>query len=179
MQRKDKPEVGMIYTAPSGVIRLTFKDLAEYHVWTGNKMRAVVERLKDKEFTKKALGDHSVRSICEHMLMALATCFNIADDDWNESIYDWVKQASKLEMMAKWNELDLRLSEVVREIPQGTIKVPHISDEPFEMQVMDFFMQYVLHTTHHRGQLVLALRLLGKDVPGTDYLMFFREKAGH
>lgn len=169
----------MLCTSHSGVIRLTFKYLAEYHVWTGNKMRAVVEHLKDKEFTKKVLGKNSVRSICEHMLMALATCFNIADDKRDENIYKWVSQASKLEMMAKWNEFDSRLAEVVREIPQGTIDVPHMSDEPFEIQAMDFFMQYVLHTTHHRGQLALALRLLGKDVPGTDYLMFFREKAGH
>jgi hypothetical protein len=31
-------------------------------MWTGNKMRAAVERLKDKEFTKKVLGKHSVRN---------------------------------------------------------------------------------------------------------------------
>jgi uncharacterized damage-inducible protein DinB len=140
-------------------------------------MREVVEHLVEKEFTKKVLGEHSVRTICEHILMALATCFNIADDDWNEGIYEWVAQASKLEMIAKWRELDKRLGQIVREIPQGTIKVPHISDEPFEMEAMDFFIQYIIHTTHHRGQLATALRLLGKDVPGTDYLMFFREKS--
>jgi uncharacterized damage-inducible protein DinB len=178
IQRKHKPERHILCISLSGVIGLTFKYLAEYHMWSGKKMRAVVERLKDKEFTKKVLGSHSIRSICEHILMALATCFNLADDKWDESVYKWVSQASKLEMMTKWNEYDSRLAEVVREIPQVTIEVPHISDEPFEIQAIDFFMQYVLHTTHHRGQLALALRKLGKDVPGTDYLMFFREKAG-
>jgi uncharacterized damage-inducible protein DinB len=177
MQRKDKPEVFMLWAYPIGVIRLTFKNLAEYHVWSGNKMREVVEHLKAREFTKKVLGNQSVRSICEHMIMALATCFNIADDDWDDSIYKWVLQASKLELLAKWNEFDSRLAGVVREIPQGIIMVPHISDELFEIQVMDFFLQYIFHTTHHRGQLAIALRLLGKDVPGTDYLMFFRNRA--
>ena len=178
MQRKDKPEGCMLQAISFGVIGLTFKYLAEYHIWTGNKMREVVEHLMDEEFNRQVLGEQSVRSICQHILMALATCFNIADDDWNESIYKWVEQASKLEILIKWNEFDSRLAEIVREIPQGKIKVPHISDEPFEIEAMDFFMQYLFHTTHHRGQLALALRLLGKDVPGTDYLMFFREKAG-
>ncbi|MFW9803181.1 MAG: DinB family protein [Candidatus Thorarchaeota archaeon] len=177
MQRKDKPEVFIVYTFPFGGISLTFKQLAEYHIWTGKKMREVVEHLREKEFTKKVLGQQSVRSICEHMVMALATCFNIADDKWDESIYKWISQSSKLELISKWNELDSRLAEVIREIPQGTIEVPHISDKPFEIQAMDFFMQYILHTTHHRGQLASALRILGKDVPGTDYLMFFRERA--
>lgn len=177
LQRKDKPEVYRICTFSFGGIRLTFKQLAEYHMWTGNKMREVVEHLKEKDFQKNVLGKQSVRSICEHIVMALATCFNIADDKWDDGIYKWISQASKLEMISKWNELDSRLAEVVREIPQGTIEVPHISDEPFEVQAMDFFMQYILHTTHHRGQLASALRLLGKDVPGTDYLMFFQERA--
>ncbi|MHA2140075.1 MAG: DinB family protein [Candidatus Thorarchaeota archaeon] len=160
------------------MISLTFKYLAEYHAWTGKKMREVIEHLMDEEFTKQVIGDQSVRSLCEHILMALATCFNIADNDWNNDIYKWIEQASKLEMISKWNEFDTRLAQIVREIPQGTIEVPHISDKPFEMQAMDFFIQYIFHTTHHRGQLALALRLLEKDVPGTDYLMFFREKAG-
>jgi hypothetical protein len=81
--------------------------------------------------------------------MALATCFNLADDKWDESVYKWVSQASKLEMMTKWNEYDSRLAEVVREIPQGTIEVPHISDEPFEIQAMDFFMQYAICSSHY------------------------------
>ena len=131
----------------------------------------------EEEFTRNVIGEQSVRSICEHVVLALATCFNIADDDWNEGIYKWVLQASKLEILAKWNEFDSRLAEIVREIPQGEIMVSHISDKPFQVQAMDFFLQYILHTTHHRGQLAMALRQLGKDVPGTDYLMFFRDRA--
>jgi len=46
----------------------------------------------EEEFTRNVIGEQSVRSICEHVVLALATCFNIADDDWNEGIYKWVLQ---------------------------------------------------------------------------------------
>ncbi|MFW9800375.1 MAG: DinB family protein [Candidatus Thorarchaeota archaeon] len=161
-----------------GVMALTFKYLAEYHGWAGNEIRLVVEELQHKEFTKKVMGESSVKSICEHIVLALTTCFLLADNSDDKGAYDAVKRASKPELLKKWRQLDHRLSSVVREIPQGTIEVPHISEAPFEIQVLDFYLQYLIHTTHHRGQLAMALRLLGKDVPGTDYLMYFRDKPG-
>ncbi|MFQ5833171.1 MAG: DinB family protein [Candidatus Thorarchaeota archaeon] len=157
---------------------MTFKDLGEYHGWAGNEMRLVVEELQDKEFTKKVMGESSVKSICEHIVLALTTCFLLADNSDDKGAYEWVRKASKMELINRWKHLDNRLSSVVREIPQGTIEVPHISETPYEIQVLDFYLQYLLHTTHHRGQLAVALRLVGKDVPCTDYLMYFRHKTG-
>jgi uncharacterized damage-inducible protein DinB len=102
----------------------------------------------------------------------------LADESEDQSVYDWIRTASKLELLEEWNRLDQRLSSIIREIPQGTIEIPHISEKPFEVELMDFYLQYLLHTTHHRGQLAMALRILKKDVHGTDYLMYFRERAG-
>lgn len=141
-------------------------------------MRHVVEELREKEFAKMVIGKNSVKSICTHIVLALATCFRLADESEDLSIYDWIRAASKLELLDKWSQLDERLSSIIREIPQGTIEVPHISEEPFEIQLMDFYLQYLLHTTHHRGQLAMALRILKRDVPRTDYIMYFRDKAG-
>ncbi len=141
-------------------------------------MRQNVEELHDKEYTKKVMGKNTVRSICTHIVLALATCFLLADESKDQSVYDWIRSASKLELLDKWNQLDKRLCRIIREIPQGTIEVSHFSEEPFEIDLMDFYLQYLLHTTHHRGQLATALRILRKDVPGTDYLMYFRDRAG-
>lgn len=157
---------------------MTFKHLAEYHLWSGSRMRQIVEELPEKEYTKEVVGKNSVRSICRHIVIALATCFLLADESEDQSVYDWIGTASKLELLDEWNQLDHRLSSIIREIPQGTIEVPHISKEPFEVELMDFYLQYLLHTTHHRGQLAMALGILKKDVPGTDYLMYFRDRAG-
>ena len=55
MQRKDKPEGCLLQTFLLGVIGLTFKYLTEYHIWTGNKMRGVVEHLMDALLRGKTL----------------------------------------------------------------------------------------------------------------------------
>ncbi|MFX1265236.1 MAG: DinB family protein [Promethearchaeota archaeon] len=157
---------------------MTFKHLAEYHLWTGARMREIVEGLREKEYTKRVMHKNTVKSICTHIVLALATCFLLADESEDQSIYDWIGAASKLELLDEWTRLDQRLSSIISEIPQGTIEVPHISEEPFEIDLMDFYLQYLLHTTHHRGQLAMALRILKKDVPGTDYIMYFRDRAG-
>ncbi|MFW9945064.1 MAG: DinB family protein [Candidatus Sifarchaeia archaeon] len=157
---------------------MTFKHLAEYHLWTGTRLRLIVEELREWEYTKKVVGKNSVKSICTHIVLALATCFLLADESEDQSVYDWIRAASRMKLLEKWNELDERLRSVIREIPQGSVEVPHVSEEPFEIELMDFYLQYLLHTTHHRGQLAMALRILKKDVPGTDYLMYFRDRTG-
>ena len=79
--------------------------------------------------------------------------------------------------MSRWQQLDVRLGRIIEEIPQGKITVTHISEEPFDVDSLDFYLQYLLHTTHHRGQLAATLRALGVEVLGTDYLLFLSKDA--
>jgi uncharacterized damage-inducible protein DinB len=45
------------------------------------------------------------------------------------------------------------------------------------VDALDFFLQYLIHSTHHRGQLAMTLRALGIDVIGTDYILFLSKDA--
>jgi uncharacterized damage-inducible protein DinB len=155
---------------------MVFKNLADYHLWAGRRVRSMLDKLSDEEFTRK-IGGKSARDLCEHIVAALETCFYLASKDSNNSVFDRIETYSKSDLMDRWSKLDNRLSKDIRSIPQDKISVPHITDEPFEIDVMDFYLQYLLHTTHHRGQLVTKLRELGLEVVGTDYLMFFAEMA--
>jgi uncharacterized damage-inducible protein DinB len=156
------------------LIILNLVNLADYHVWAGTQIRQPVRELSGTEFTKD-LGGRSVRAICEHILAALETCFYLATHSDDTSVFERIEEASKEELLQRWQELDLQLAEKIKEKPTGKITVPHLIEEPFDLNALDFYLQYVFHTIHHRGQLATALRSLGKDVPGTDYLMFFAD----
>ena len=153
---------------------MVFKNLADYHLWTGWKMRELLQDIDPDTFVKEIIG-HSPKSLVQHIVLALETCFFFAEQSNDESVFDRVKRLPKQELLKRWEILDTRLSTAIEEIPQGKIPVTHIKEEPFEIDVVDFFLQYLIHTTHHRGQLVMVLSNLGYDIPGTDYLMFFGE----
>ena len=130
--------------------------------------------LIEAEFTKD-LGGRSVRSICEHILAALETCFYLATKSEDTSAFDRIEEGTRDELLQRWKELDLKLAETLKEVPKGIVTVPHLAEKPFDLDALDFYLQYVFHTIHHRGQLATALRRIGKDVPGTDYLMFLAD----
>ena len=155
---------------------MTFKNLGHYHVWAGQRTREMIVQLDDKAFGKKVRGK-SVKDLCEHTVLALETCFFVADNSSDESVFDRVSSLSRKELMTRWVDLDRRLGRIIEEIPQGKIRVGHISDKPFELDALDFFLQYVIHTTHHRGQIAMTLRALGIDVVGTDYILFLSKDA--
>ena len=136
----------------------------------------MIDKISDDDFTRD-IGGKSARDLCEHILAALETCFYLAGKDADKSVFDKIETYNKGELIDRWSQLDNRLTKDLRSIPQDRIKVPHITDEPFEIDVMDFYLQYLLHTTHHRGHLVAILSKLGLDVLGTDYIMFFADMA--
>ena len=47
----------------------------------------------------------------------------------------------------------------------------------FESVISDCLIQMVNHATHHRGQVVKAIRDLGIAPPNTDYIMYCRKFA--
>jgi uncharacterized damage-inducible protein DinB len=153
---------------------MVFKNLADYHLWAGWKMREVLSGFDSEMFAEEVNG-RSPRNLVQHIVLALETCFYFIEDERDKSVLDRVKRLPRQELLKRWEVLDTRLSSAIEEIPQDKIAVKHIKDETFEIDVVDFFLQYLIHTAHHRGQLATVLSDLGIDVPGTDYLMFFGE----
>ncbi|MFX1579801.1 MAG: DinB family protein [Promethearchaeota archaeon] len=155
---------------------MVFKHLADYHLWAGWKMRELLSTLEAEEFSEEVMGK-SPRELVQHIVLALETCFFFIEGEKDESVFDRVRRFPRQELLKRWEVLDTRLSHAIEEIPQDKMMVKHINEEPFEIDVIDFFLQYLIHTTHHRGQLVMILSRKGLEIPGTDYLMFFGENV--
>ena len=155
---------------------MVFKNLADYHLWAGWKMRELLSTLDSDDFSEETCGT-SPRELVQHIVLALETCFYYIEGEKDQSVFDRAKRFPRQELLKRWEVLDTRLSQAIEEIPQDKITVKHIKEEPFQIDVMDFFLQYLIHTTHHRGQLAKVLSGMGLEVPGTDYLMFLGENS--
>ncbi|MHA2253547.1 MAG: DinB family protein [Candidatus Kariarchaeaceae archaeon] len=159
---------------------MDLENFANYHVWGSSKLRELVNKLSDEEFSRdlgKPFGN--VREICEHIIGALKFCFFLSNGDKKPeefySEFDLMNKMTKVELIEMWTDLDLQLKSVIIEDQEGDVRVPHVSDNPFLINKTDFYLQYLTHSIYHRGQVIWALKKLGKKTLTTDYLFYHAE----
>ena len=82
---------------------------------------------------------------------------------------------TKKELLVEWKETDKKYAQLLQGNISGEIVVPPFLGKSFRISKFDFLLQYITHSTYHRGQIIIALKKLGKNVVGTDYLFYLNE----
>jgi uncharacterized damage-inducible protein DinB len=151
--------------------------LASYQIWADGVIIRLLRELSQEEFDREVLPPFgSIRNLCTHIILAME--FNIEGrahkrridpNQIGEEIHSLDQEA----LLAKWKETDAKLLEYAKTREEEDYIFPNFLGEG-EMRVGsgDFFMQYLLHTQHHRGQIMSALRLMGLEAKSTDYLFY-------
>ena len=161
---------------------MSLKNLALYHLWVGEKSREMLKTLTEEEFRKEVdeiIG--SVRQKVEHVIHALITCYihlEVEVEHLGNSFEETVQNIANLtdkDLLKCWQDLDKRLSNDLSSDNVGTIEIQRLDGASFCMKREDFYLQYILHTIYHRGQLNYCLKALNKPRIDGDYLFYFDE----
>ena len=155
----------------------TLEKLCSYHIWADTILQDIVKTLSDAEFTCE-IGPpfKSVKALCVHIVIAIE--YNIESlirkvDVNGEKLYEELERLSKAELIAKWEEADKKLFKYVSQSSEEPIVFPNLaSGGNLHVDAADFYLQYILHTAYHRGQLVTLLKMMGKESVTTDYLYY-------
>jgi len=156
---------------------------ANYHIWANDRAREIIKCLSDEEFTREVVPPFgSVKRLCIHMVMAIE--FNLMRRVYGEEVdpYEMDDELDAMprdELMGRWREVDLRLRDYALGYSDHVAVFPNFLGEG-EMQVRhdDYFTQYLIHTAYHRAQVMSAMRALGSEGVGTDYLFYLSHIAG-
>lgn len=161
---------------------MSLKNLAQYHHWVGEKSREILKTLTEEEFRKEfnnILG--SVRQKVEHIVHALLFCYThlkVEVDHMGSSFEETIQTITHLtdeELLTAWQDLDERLSKDLFSDNIGTVELQRQDGSSFCLKREDFYLQYLLHTVYHRGQLNYCLKALDKPRINGDYLFYFDE----
>jgi uncharacterized damage-inducible protein DinB len=159
---------------------MILEKLAHYQLWADDVARGLMGDLTDEEFSREILPPFgSIKSLCAHITIAIE--FNLkkyvekADfdpDRMGEEIYT----ASKESLLEMWREADLRLLEFAESRSDENYVFPNFLWEgQISLNQEDYLSQYILHTQHHRAQIMSALRLMGKEAKTADYLFYLSD----
>ena len=144
--------------------------LAGYLNWANASIWKIVETLSDDEFGQ---------SLTEGAGSVHRRYIHLAEDTW-EWFHDWhgeEPQETDFQSMER-NELYQFIVDYLK-IWKSLIDVRAVdefADERAGKKVVikfdEMFFHMVNHFTYHRGQIVMGLKILGKDVPMTDYVPY-------
>ena len=143
--------------------------MGKYLFWADSMIWDIVQNLTDEEYSRDLYeNDGSIQRRYTHL----------AEDLW-EWYHDWIGKEgmeepdfmnmSRDEIFASIKEYSKLFTDMIDER-----KVNHIDIETREAKVRityeEILFHLVNHATYHRGQIVMGLRILGKDVVMTDYV---------
>ncbi len=144
--------------------------LPSYLNWANNVIWEIVETLTDDEFTRPLAED--VGSIHRRYI-------HLAQDTW-EWFHDWHSeepQEPDFQSMTRdelYQFIVFYLKKWQSLIEERTVDL--FTDERAGKTVVitfnEMFFHLVNHFTYHRGQIVMGLKMLGKDVVMTDYVPY-------
>jgi uncharacterized damage-inducible protein DinB len=145
---------------------------AEYQIWANDAVREIVRKLNTDEFSKENIQDYIV-----HIIVAieynLESIIKKKDVDYGVMYEDLYKQ-SKEKLLENWSKTDEKLLTYIKNIGEDKIVFPNFIKGEGEvlMTQEDYYFQYLTHTIYHRGQLMTALKKIGKKGVTTDYLLY-------
>jgi uncharacterized damage-inducible protein DinB len=157
--------------------------LYDYGYWANRKVFEAVAQLTPEQFTEPVAGSHgSIRNTMVHVLSAewgwLSRCggpergpaLKAEDFPTPETLVEtWVR----VEGYAREFLSNLKDEELVR-----TVEVLNPRGEKRSLVIGEALQHAANHGIHHRGQVALLLRLLGRTPGNFDLLFYDAEKRG-
>lgn len=165
---------------------MTVKDLEilyDYSYWANKKLFHVISQLTPEQFTQPLGGSYgSIRNTMVHVLSAewgwLDRCGGpergprLNPDDF-PTVESLIEAWNKVELYVRGFLSKLKDEDLARNV-EYTMGRAEKSSLP-----MGQLMQHAAnHGVHHRGQVALLLRLLGRTPGNFDILFYYAEKRG-
>lgn len=151
--------------------------LANYHLWANDRVRVILSKLTEEEYGKDLIPPYnSLKGLIIHSILAVE--FNLENRVKGKDVDPYaigtkIADMSIDEACDHWRTVDQSLVNFATSHLDLIATFPNFLGEG-EMNVNhgDFFMQYIIHTAYHRSQIMSAMRMLGKEGIGTDYLFY-------
>ena len=156
--------------------------IAEYMVWADDKARGLLGDLTEEEFSRDVLPPFgSIRSLCAHITIAIEYNLrrHVEGEEFDpEELGEEIYTAPKEGLLEMWRRADTRLLDYASKATAETYVFPNFLGEgEITLDQFDYLSQYLLHTQHHRAQIMSALRVMGREAVTTDYLFYLSDIA--
>lgn len=156
--------------------------LYEYNRWANDRFLDAAANLADDEFGRDLRSSFpSIRATLAHILEAewiwlqrwLGVSPTDLPPDWGVTSYAALRERWQAFETEQWSFLTTLTDEALTRV----LDYRNMAGTPFSNPLWEMMQHVANHSTYHRGQVATMLRQLGRPVPVSDLIAFYRERA--
>jgi uncharacterized damage-inducible protein DinB len=151
------------------------RTLFEYNRWANLRLLQAASEISTEELDRDVRGSFSsLKGTLRHLLWGERGWLR----QWRDRSFGDDLQPDEFPdlpaIRESWGSLEQEQDAFFRELTEERLAAPWSVDE--NTYVLSDLIQHMFnHSTHHRGQVVLMLRQLGRTPPGTGFRQFLTE----
>jgi len=148
-----------------------FIKLFEYDKWATGRVLGAMKQLQTQDEKCLEWMGHilTAQLVWYSRVENIGKTYNLWGGRTLEECLSMYEEISKL-----WEEFIYKLME---KNLSNTISYKNFKGDSFENTVEDILTHVINHSTYHRGQIIAQLKGQLTSLPGTDYIVFIREKV--
>ena len=156
--------------------------LFAYDSWANGRIIAALQPLSHDELTRDlgtSLG--SILGTLVHLIGAEEVWLRRWQGNPRAGIMTTEETPNLSSLEARWRTIEGDRDRFVAGLDddglEETMTIQTMSGETFEHRLWQMAQHVANHSSYHRGQIVTMLRQLGHEAPGTDLILFYRERG--
>lgn len=156
------------------------RTLYGYNYWANEELLAVVSKLTPEEFTQPVSGSYgSVRNTLVHILSAEWGWLDRCGGHPRGHALQAADYPTLASLLARWNEVESHMRAFLTKLNDEDLLRPihfSLANGPTQtMKLGELLHHAAIHAVHHRGQIALLLRALGKTPGNFDILFYYAQ----
>jgi uncharacterized damage-inducible protein DinB len=158
------------------------EDLYDYCYWADRKLFDVISQLSSEEFTRFVAGSYeSVRNTMVHILSAEAGWLDRCGGPARGPSLNPVDFPTIESVTQAWNKVEANVREFLAKLKDEdlvrNVEFSFGQSEKYSMLLGELMHHAAIHSVHHRGQVAMLLRLLGRAPGNFDILYYYAVKG--
>jgi uncharacterized damage-inducible protein DinB len=159
-----------------------FLELFAYNAWANRTIFDAVAHLEEEQYFRDLKSSYGgIHGTLAHIVWAEQLWLHRWAGKPNPAVPQGTDLKSLAEVRRRWEDVEAERGRVVGGLTEDRLAETRLvrpsSGGEYVHSFRQMFRHFINHSSYHRGQIVTLMRQLGAQPPGTDLILYYRQRG--